>query len=49
MKCDLLIHQKSHSGMKEYKCEQCNKAFTQKCDLNRPKKIHTGDKEFQFD
>ena len=45
----LIIHQKIHTDVKEFKCGQwqCAKAFTDRCNLIHHHKIHAGVKEFK--
>ena len=42
----LITHQKIHDGVKEFRCDQCKKAFTLNDTLIRHQKIHTAVREF---
>ena len=44
---DLDRHQNIHTGVKEYKCDQCNKEFIEVVSLIRHQKIHNGVKEYK--
>ena len=45
----LNVHRKTHIGEKEFKCGQCNKAFTRKVNLLSHQRNHAGVKEFKCD
>lgn len=41
-KCDLALHVRVHSGVRNYTCEVCNSSYFSKSNLNRHKVIHDG-------
>ena len=43
----LLKHQKIHTGIKPYQCNQCDKAYIEKGKLLIHQRIHTGIKPYQ--
>jgi len=40
-------HCRIHSGIKPYKCDNCDKEFSLKHNFNRHYRIHTGEKNFK--
>ena len=48
-KVNLLSDQRSHAGVKEFKCDEFNKSFTRVGHVNMHKKIHTDEKDFKCD
>merc|ERR1712129_591273 len=41
--------ERTHTGEQLFKCDQCDKAFSQSHNLTRHKRIHTGEKPFKCD
>jgi len=41
------MHSRIHSGDKPYKCNMCDRAFSQSATLNRHIRVHTGDKPYK--
>ena len=49
VKAYLIQHQLTHTKTKNYQCDTCQKAFSQKHTLITHKRIHTGDKPYVCD
>jgi uncharacterized Zn-finger protein len=45
----LNTHQKMHTGEKLFKCDICDKNFSQALNLNYHQRMHTGEKPFNCD
>ena len=45
----LTAHKRTHTGMKLYECDICNKRFTRGSHLVRHTRTHTGEKPYKCD
>jgi uncharacterized Zn-finger protein len=45
----LMIHVRSHQGIKPFKCSQCSKTFVEKANLKVHIRTHTGERPYQCD
>ncbi|XP_054833959.1 zinc finger and SCAN domain-containing protein 21-like isoform X2 [Eublepharis macularius] len=44
---NLIVHQRTHTGVKPYKCLECGKSFNRSTNLTTHQRIHTGEKPYQ--
>ncbi|XP_073453554.1 uncharacterized protein [Aquarana catesbeiana] len=45
-KCELRLHQRTHTGEEIFSCTECDKSFTAKSQLKKHQKYHTREKPF---
>lgn len=43
------VHIRSHTNERNYKCDECNKAFTNSSDLNKHKRVHDPEQKIKCD
>ena len=46
-KCDIVKHERVHTGERPYKCMHCSYSATQKSSLKQHNRLHSGEKPFQ--